>query len=481
VPFGLQGLLSLLMHVMNEALTVWLGPSPAVRGCMPGASGPLGWCALVYMDDCLVHSLTLEQHLLDVAEVLEIFRLRKLFAKSSKYEFGLQELGFLGHRLSRAGVSVDPRKVQSIVEWATPTSCTEVLLFTGLANYYCQFVEGYAEIAAQLTALGSPTARFVWTPEAQGSFDALKQALSTLQVLCTFDQHHRVVLTTDASGVDVTHLPCLRNQADPLTRRGFADGLGPAASTGDQDPESQQELFSRLGRDAQCPAALATIRAGWAAHLRAAAVWFAGVQEGDDSPSARPQGGGASLPCTSMFVALAGSGVALETGTTVPSDDHFLAPAFVQSLVQELAVNTFFWPILRGPAATLGKPVDRHGTAILGASRAPLCGALVVLCGLLYRRGQGAMDRLCIPAGGGLRAQVLQECHDGQLGGHFGRAKTGSMVQRLAFWVWQDVEVAEYVCTCQTCQRTKTEHGGPRGLLHPLQLPSLRCGMIGVD
>ncbi len=77
------------------------------------------------MDDCLVHSPTLEQHLLDVAEVLEIFRRRKLVAKSSKYEFGRQELlGILGHLLSRAGVSVDQRKVQFIVEWATPTSCT---------------------------------------------------------------------------------------------------------------------------------------------------------------------------------------------------------------------------------------------------------------------------------------------------------------------------------------------------------------------
>ena len=46
---------------------------------------------------------------------------------------------------------------------------------------------------------------------------------------------------------DVTHLPGSRNPADPLTRRGFADGPGPAGSTGDSDPESQQELFSRLG------------------------------------------------------------------------------------------------------------------------------------------------------------------------------------------------------------------------------------------
>jgi hypothetical protein len=100
-------------------------------------------------------------------------------------------------------VSVDPRKVQSIVEWATPTSCTKVLRFTGLANYYRRFVEGYAEIAAPLTALGSPTARFVWTLAAQASFAAPKLALSTSPVLRTFDPGRRAVLTTDASSIAV--------------------------------------------------------------------------------------------------------------------------------------------------------------------------------------------------------------------------------------------------------------------------------------
>ena len=62
----------------------------------------------------------------------------------------------------------------------------EVRRFTGLANYYSRFVEGYSEVAAPLTALGSPTARFVWTPAAQASFDALKLALSSAPVLRTF-------------------------------------------------------------------------------------------------------------------------------------------------------------------------------------------------------------------------------------------------------------------------------------------------------
>ena len=112
------------MRAMNQALTVGLdfpgngpaGPAhaaprqglPPIHGGVPGASDPLGRCALVYMDDRLVHSPTLEQHLLDVAEVLEIFRRRQLYANSSKCEFGRQE--------------------------PTPASCCEARRFTGLAN-----------------------------------------------------------------------------------------------------------------------------------------------------------------------------------------------------------------------------------------------------------------------------------------------------------------------------------------------------------
>ena len=64
---------------------------------------------------------------------------------------------------------------------------------------------------------------------------------------------------------------------------------------------------------------------------------------------------------------------------------------------------------------------------------------------------------------------------------HLGRAETGSLVRRLAFWVCQDVDVAECVRSCQTCQRSQAEHGGPRGLWHPPALPSRLGGMIMVD
>ena len=75
--------------------------------------------------------------------------------------------------------------------------------FTRLANYYRRFVEGCSELAAPLTTLASPTARFMWTEDAQASFDALKLALSSAPVLRTFDLARRAVLMTDAGNIAV--------------------------------------------------------------------------------------------------------------------------------------------------------------------------------------------------------------------------------------------------------------------------------------
>jgi hypothetical protein len=315
---------------------------------VPGASGPLGRCALVYMDDCLVHSPTLEQDQLDVAEGLEIFRRRQLFAKCSKCEFGRQELGFLGHRLSKEGVSVDPHKVQSIVEWATPTSCCEMQRFTDFANYYRRFVEGYSEVAAPLTGVthfrpgpsNVAVAAILTQPDDEGhrhpvAYESRKltwaernypahvlELLAVVHALrvfrhcllgcraprpvgCWYDfdlrQDNQAIkwLKTNRHlnkmyvrwldeiedyRFDVTHLPGSRNPTDPLLRRGFADGNGPAPSTSDADAESQQELFSRLGRDAPVPARLAAVRARWAANRQAAALTFTDAVQGGEAP-----------------------------------------------------------------------------------------------------------------------------------------------------------------------------------------------------
>ena len=113
------------------------------------------------MDDLLCYSPTLEQHLRDVREVLAILSIlcqEKLYVKASKCEFGRGELSFLGHRVSAAGVAVDPRKLAAVRDWPAPISNVDLRRFIGLCNYYRRFVDGYADNASPFTRLCGPHA-----------------------------------------------------------------------------------------------------------------------------------------------------------------------------------------------------------------------------------------------------------------------------------------------------------------------------------
>ncbi|XP_028055570.1 uncharacterized protein LOC114259744 [Camellia sinensis] len=91
---------------------------------------------VVFIDGILVYSKSKEQHEEHLRIVLQILKENKLFAKLNKCEFWLESVSFLGHVISNDGVSVDPKKVEAVVEWNRPTSVTEIHSFLGLAGYY---------------------------------------------------------------------------------------------------------------------------------------------------------------------------------------------------------------------------------------------------------------------------------------------------------------------------------------------------------
>jgi hypothetical protein len=116
---------------------------------------------------------------------LETLREHQLYAKFSKCEFWLREVGFLGHVLSAGGVLVDTKKVQSVMDWEAPTTQTEVGGFLGLAGYYCKFVEGFSSIARPMTQLLKKDKKFEWIYE--DSFQEFKKWLVTAPVLTMLD------------------------------------------------------------------------------------------------------------------------------------------------------------------------------------------------------------------------------------------------------------------------------------------------------
>ncbi|KAJ9532418.1 hypothetical protein QJQ45_010564 [Haematococcus lacustris] len=92
-------------------------------------------CALVYLDDILIMSKSIQEHLSHLREIISLLRQHKYFAKLSKCEFMKESLPFLGHIISKDGVAVDPSKVTAIKDWPVPTNLTALQSFLGMANY----------------------------------------------------------------------------------------------------------------------------------------------------------------------------------------------------------------------------------------------------------------------------------------------------------------------------------------------------------
>jgi hypothetical protein len=107
----------------------------------------------------------------------------QLYAKFSKCEFWLTEFQFLGHVVSSEGISVDPSKVQEVLDWKPPRTVHQVRSFLGLASYYRRFILNFSKIAKSITDLLKKEEKFVWNAKHDEAFQTLKKLLTTSPVL----------------------------------------------------------------------------------------------------------------------------------------------------------------------------------------------------------------------------------------------------------------------------------------------------------
>ncbi|GBG65972.1 hypothetical protein CBR_g54951 [Chara braunii] len=154
---------------------------------------------VVYLDDILIFSKSVEEHAQHVKTVLSLLRRHKYKVNLEKCEFGCTKILYLGHEVSAEGIRPEDAKVASIRDWPRPQTVTEVRSFLGMCGYYRNFVKNYSTVASPLTDLTRLDTPWDWSDECEGAFKRLKHALMNHEVLMGPDPQKSFIVTTNTS------------------------------------------------------------------------------------------------------------------------------------------------------------------------------------------------------------------------------------------------------------------------------------------
>ena len=198
-PIGLYEFTVLPMGVCNGPATFQRAMEKVLGNLLLTSSAPL---CRVFFDDVNVASIGAGDHFNMLSKVFGRLRQAKLKLKLKKCHFLHPEVDFLGYRVSAAGISTCPKKVDKVRNWPTPKNATEVKSFLGLASYYCKFIKNFSKVAAPLHGLTAKNFKFEWTKSCPAAFRILKERLTSAPILAFPDfssDASAFTLDTDAS------------------------------------------------------------------------------------------------------------------------------------------------------------------------------------------------------------------------------------------------------------------------------------------
>ena len=166
MPFGLTNASTAFMDLMNRVFKHYLDQF-----------------VVVFIDDILVYSKSI---------VLQTLKDKQLYAKLKKCGFWLDKVSFLGHVVTKNGISIDLGKVDAVSNWMRPNTVIEIQSFLGLASYYKRFIDGFFKIALPMTKLTQKMVKFEWSNDCERSFQELKNILVTTPILTISSSFKRV-------------------------------------------------------------------------------------------------------------------------------------------------------------------------------------------------------------------------------------------------------------------------------------------------
>ncbi len=461
MPMGLTNAPATFQRLMNSVLT------------------PLRGFAVVYLDDILVFSATVQEHAKHLQAVLAALKKAGLYVHAGKSEFGVEEVMFLGHVIGRGVIGMDKSKVSAIKEWSLPRTKAQLQSFLGFTNYYRTHVYNYAHIAAPLSDLltqGSGVLQY--TKEATKAFEDLKKAMTEAPVLHSVDSSAAKTVYTDASDVAVGAVLHQHTQNGEVPVAYYSRKMTP---TEQRYPARDKELLGLvsavkhwrhhlMGRKFTVYSDHESLQywttmdvsaekgrlARWIeelAYYDMEVKYIKGKHNIADALSREPLIDKVEVKATTEV-----------TGATVVSGTDGGA----------IAKDAYYGPVVE--ALQGDSSISDGGVVTHRAARFKLMDGRLYLTGLDVHNNETL--RLCV-AGHANQQRLIREFHNSEAAGHPGIDRTLDAISKHYFWPHMKRSIKKHVMECESCQRTKgdtTSHG-----MQPIPVPPGPGHTVSID
>jgi hypothetical protein len=389
----------------------------------------------------------------------------------SKCEFWLREIKFLGHTISQDGVSVDPEKVQEVMDWKPPTTVRQVQSFLGLAGYYRRFIPDFSRIAKPMTELLKKGVKYGWSQKCEDAFHTLRQHLTTAQVLAQPDNTKPFEVYCDASG---TGLGCVLMQDNRVIAYASRALRPHEQNYPTHDLEltvvvHALKIWRHYLMGAHCDIytdhkSLKYIFTQADLNMRQRR-WLELIKDYDLEVHYHP--GKANVVADALSRKARCNCMNMNARVTTLCDElcklnlEVVSPGALNYISVEPTLQE---QIVMAQISDKGVQVIKE--MIKQKAEQYKC---------FRQDSKGILwfgDRLIVPKNAELRKKILDEAHLSKFSMHPSSNKMYHDLRSLYWWTRMKREIAKYISECDTCQRIKASHLKVAGPLQPLPIPS---------
>ena len=486
MPFGLKNAPSVFQRLMQQVLS---GVNPE--------NGPSFVAA--YIDDLLIFSVSLQEHLDHLRKVIHRLREVGLKVNPAKCQFIRREVEYLGHIITPEGLKPNSKLVEAVRDYSPPKTVQQLRRFLGLTSYYRRFINQFAKVAAPLHLLTCKNVAFKWSQECQSAFEELKKRLVTPPVLSYPNFDEDFVLETDASHQGLGAVLSQRQEDGKLHPIAYASRAlsGAEKNYGITDLETLAVVWEishfhyylyghrvTVYTDHSAVKAVLETASPTGRHARWwTRVFSRGVREvaivyrpGKDNVladalSRNPTG---SAPMNGVAEEESQVAVVQSAATTI-GDMLKRTPAVgcKCDLADEQRKDSEVKPMLEYLESDV-LPEDQKAAGSIVAQAPSYC----VLDGVLYfidgRRGK----RVVVPRS--LKSLIMAENHSGPCAGHFAGNKLYNMLVRHWYWKGMYEDVMSHCRNCPQCVFVSGSGRHVKPPLHPIPV-NRPFQVLGVD